>query len=122
MRIARRLADAGVEVVELPADDLGRVDLGALLDHLGQRGIAALLVEGGATVHGSFFDGDLVDELFFFVAPLIIGGEAPAAVGGFGAGDLELARRFHFDEVRRHGDDLELHCVRPEDADVYGSD
>lgn len=118
----RRLAAAGVEVVELPADDLGRVDLGAILNHLGQRGIAALLVEGGATVHGSFFDGDLVDELFFFVAPLIIGGEAPAAVGGLGAGDLELARRYHFDEVRRHGDDLELHCVRPEDADVYGSD
>lgn len=117
-----RLAAAGVELVELPADDLGRVDLGALLDHLGERSIAALLVEGGATVHGSFFDGDHVDELFFFVAPLIIGGEAPAAVGGLGAGDLELARRFAFDEARRHGDDFELHCVRPEDADVHGSD
>jgi hypothetical protein len=24
--------------------------------------------------------------------------------------------------VHQHGDDLELHCVRPEDADVHGSD
>lgn len=117
-----RLAAAGVELVELPADDLGRVDVGALLDRLGDRGIAALLIEGGATVHGSFFDEDLVDEVFFFVAPMVIGGESPAAVAGLGADTLELARRYHFEDVRRHGDDLELHCVRPEDADVHGSD
>lgn len=117
-----RLSGAGVELVELTADDTGRVDLGALLDHLGGRGIAALLVEGGARVHGSFFDADLVDELFFFIAPLVIGGEAPAAVGGLGVADLDMAHRFHYEEIRHHGDDLELHCVRPEDADVHGSD
>jgi diaminohydroxyphosphoribosylaminopyrimidine deaminase/5-amino-6-(5-phosphoribosylamino)uracil reductase len=117
-----RLEAAGVELVELAGDDDGRVDLGALLDTLGGRGIAALLVEGGATVHGSFFDADLVDEVFFFVAPLVIGGAAPAAVGGLGVADLEMARRYCYEEVRRHGGDLELHCVRPEDADVHGSD
>ena len=117
-----RLEAAGVELAELPADELGRVDIDALLDLLGDRGISALLVEGGATVHGSFFDADFVDELFIFVAPTIIGGEAPAAVGGLGADTLELARRYAFDDVRRHDDDLELHCVRPEDADVHGSD
>ena len=91
----KRLEAAGVELVELAGDDDGRIDTGALLDYLGNRGITALLVEGGATVHGSFFDADLVDEVFFFVAPLIIGGDAPAAVGGLGAADLDMARRFH---------------------------
>jgi diaminohydroxyphosphoribosylaminopyrimidine deaminase/5-amino-6-(5-phosphoribosylamino)uracil reductase len=117
-----RLESTGVELVEIAEDDNGRIDLGALLDTLGGRGIAALLVEGGATVHGSFFDADLVDEIFFFVAPLVIGGEAPAAVGGLGVANLDMAHRFHYEEIRRHGDDLELHCVRPEDADVHGSD
>ena len=117
-----RLEAAGVELVELADDDNGRIDLGALLDHLGNRGVTALLVEGGATVHGTFFDADLVDELFFFFAPLIIGGPAPAAVGGIGVADLEMAHRFHLEDVRHHGADLELHCVRPEDADVHGSD
>lgn len=117
-----RLENAGVELVELAGDDDGRIDTCALLDYLGNRGITALLVEGGATVHGSFFDADLVDEVFFFVAPLIIGGLAPAAVGGLGAADLELARRFDYEDVRHHGADVELHCVRPEDADVHGSD
>ena len=117
-----RLEAAGVELVELADDDHGRIDIGALLDHLGNRGITALLVEGGATVHGSFFDADLVDEVYLFVAPLIIGGLAPAAVGGLGVADLEMARRFYYEHVRHHGADVELHCVRPEDADVHGSD
>jgi diaminohydroxyphosphoribosylaminopyrimidine deaminase / 5-amino-6-(5-phosphoribosylamino)uracil reductase len=117
-----RLETAGVELVELVGDDDGRIDLGGLLDHLGDRGITALLVEGGATVHGSFFDADLVDEVFFFVAPFVIGGEAPAAVGGIGIANLDMAHRYHYEEVCRHGADLELHCVRPEDADVHGSD
>ena len=68
----------------------------ALLDHLGGRSITALLVEGGAEVHGSFFDADLVDELFFFIAPMIIGGAVRLQSG---AAD-----------------------IRPEDADVHGTD
>jgi diaminohydroxyphosphoribosylaminopyrimidine deaminase/5-amino-6-(5-phosphoribosylamino)uracil reductase len=118
----QRLAAAGVELVELLPDDAGRVSVAALLDVLGQRGVSALLVEGGPHVHGSFFDSDLVDELFFFVAPLVIGGEAPSAVGGLGAADLPSAPRFVFETTEAHNGDLELHAVRPEDADVHGSD
>jgi diaminohydroxyphosphoribosylaminopyrimidine deaminase/5-amino-6-(5-phosphoribosylamino)uracil reductase len=117
-----RLAEAGVELVELTTDRSGRVSVMALLDHLGERDITALLVEGGASVHGSFFDAGLADELFFFVAPMIIGGEAPSAVGGLGVAELEMARRFTFEDTRRHDEDLELHAVRREDADVHGAD
>lgn len=117
-----RLVETGVELVELSEDDHGRVSVKALLDHLGGRNITALLVEGGAHVHGSFFDADLVDELFFFVAPMIIGGDAPAAVAGRGIADLDMARRYCFEEVCGHGDDLELHGVRAEDSDVHGTD
>jgi diaminohydroxyphosphoribosylaminopyrimidine deaminase/5-amino-6-(5-phosphoribosylamino)uracil reductase len=117
-----RVGTTGAELVELPGDEHGRVSLPPLLDHLGGRNITSLLVEGGAAVHGSFFDADLVDEIFFFVAPIVIGGEAPAAVAGLGAAGLDLAPRFCFEEVCGHGDDIELHGVRPEDADVHGSD
>jgi diaminohydroxyphosphoribosylaminopyrimidine deaminase/5-amino-6-(5-phosphoribosylamino)uracil reductase len=117
-----RLEAAGVELVELPADDHGRVAPSGLLDLLGHRGIAALLVEGGARIHGSFFDLDLVDEVFFFVAPIIIGGAAPPAVAGLGAERLDGARRYVFEDVQSHDDDLELHGVRPGKADVHGTD
>jgi diaminohydroxyphosphoribosylaminopyrimidine deaminase/5-amino-6-(5-phosphoribosylamino)uracil reductase len=117
-----RLAQAGVELVELVSDDSGRVSVAALLDHLGERDVTALLVEGGASVHGSFFDADLVDELFFFVAPMIIGGDAPAAVGGLGVSELEMAHRYTFEDTQPHDEDLELHAVRREDADVHRAD
>ena len=51
------------------------VSLPALLDHLGSKGIVNLLVEGGGSVHGAFFDAGLVDKVYAFVAPVIVGGE-----------------------------------------------
>lgn len=69
------LEQAGAEVVVLPSGDDRRVSLRALLDHLGSRGVVNLLVEGGGSVHGAFFDAGLVDKVYAFVAPLIVGGE-----------------------------------------------
>ncbi len=119
----RRLRDAGVELVELRAGDDGRVDIEAVLDTLGRREIAALLVEGGPTVHGSLCDAELVDEVALFMAPFIIGGSAaPSAVAGRGIATLEAARRLRFEAIERHGEDFEIRAVRAEDADVHRSD
>lgn len=118
----RRLSGAGVELVELRAGDDGRVDLDALLDHLARREIVALLVEGGPRVHGAFHDSDLIDEIVLFTAPFLIGGPAPSMVAGRGVPTLEMARRYRFESVNRHDEDLEIRAVRPEDADVHGAD
>jgi riboflavin-specific deaminase-like protein len=60
-----------------------RVDLAALLDELGRRGIRQLLVEGGSQVLASFFRGGHVDRFTVFVAPVLIGGtSAPTLMGG----------------------------------------
>ena len=69
------LEQAGAEVVVLPSGEDRRVSLPALLDHLGSKGIVNLLVEGGGSVHGAFFDAGLVDKVYAFVAPVIVGGE-----------------------------------------------
>ena len=69
------LERAGAEVAVLPSGEDRRVDLRALLSHLGSRGVVNLLVEGGGSVHGAFFDMGLVDKVYAFVAPLIVGGE-----------------------------------------------
>lgn len=117
-----RLADAGVHLVEFTSDTSGRVDVHSLLEHLAQLEVAALLVEGGASVHGSFVDSGLVDEAVFFVAPMLIGGPSLSAVAGRGVADLELAPRLAFESISRHGCDLEICAVRREDVDVHGSD
>ncbi|GAJ85463.1 putative 5-amino-6-(5-phosphoribosylamino) uracil reductase [Nocardia brasiliensis NBRC 14402] len=72
-RIGDRLAGLA-EVVTLGAE----LDFGALLDDLGRRGIARLMVEGGTRMHTAFLAADLADELHLAVAPLLVGdGAAP---------------------------------------------
>ena len=84
--LVARLEAAGAEVYQVPAGRDGRVDLPSLLAKLGHRGVVSLLAEGGGVVLGSLFDGGLVDKVFAFVAPLIIGGEdAASPVAGRGA-------------------------------------
>lgn len=66
---------------------LGRsaIDLKALLELLGKRGVSALLVEGGGETIYSFFRAGLVDVYSVFVGDFIIGGrESPTPVDGDG--------------------------------------
>jgi len=53
------------------------VDLAAVLEDLAGRGIARLMVEGGAQVHAEFLAAGLADELHLVVAPVFVG--EPAA-------------------------------------------
>ena len=93
----RQLESRGFEVinVERNASGIG-VDPLALLEALGQRGIQSVLLEGGASVQGSFRDAGLIDEVWAFVAPIIIGGSgAPAAYAAGGSATLDEATRLH---------------------------
>ena len=58
--------------VALPAGD-GGADLNALLDHLGDRGIQELLIEGGPIVWKHFLDEKLVDRAIIIQSPSILG-------------------------------------------------
>jgi len=95
------------EVLRLPAGADGRVSLPALLDELGRRGTLSLLVEGGADVHASFFADALVDKVYAYVAPRLIGGrEAPGPLAGTGIDHLTEATHLHELDFVRLGDDL----------------
>jgi riboflavin-specific deaminase-like protein len=61
----------------------GAVDLVAALRHLRvERGIRALLCEGGPRLHAQLIDAGLVDELFVTHAPKLGGGDGPGLVNG----------------------------------------
>jgi diaminohydroxyphosphoribosylaminopyrimidine deaminase/5-amino-6-(5-phosphoribosylamino)uracil reductase len=101
------LLDAGAEVLRLPSTRAGRVDLCALLETLGARGVVSLLVEGGGTLLGSLFDLGLVDKVAAFVAPVIIGGSsAPSPVGGKGSEVMSQALRLSQVKTRQIGEDM----------------
>ncbi|HET7737452.1 MAG TPA: bifunctional diaminohydroxyphosphoribosylaminopyrimidine deaminase/5-amino-6-(5-phosphoribosylamino)uracil reductase RibD [Tepidiformaceae bacterium] len=95
---------AGAQVIECERDGAG-VNLEQLLPALGARGIMSLWVEGGSTVLGSFFDGGHVDEVWAFVAPLILGSGIPA-VGGLGAASISDATRLEDHMIEQVGDDI----------------
>jgi len=100
------LRKAGAEIWELPA--LGKfVDLRALMKRLGERQIQSVLVESGGTLTAGLLDADLADRVYFFVAPVIIGGTgAPGPVGGSGVAKLAEAWRLENVRVRRTGEDI----------------
>lgn len=75
----------GAEVIELPSDATGRVDLSAVLADLGRRGCLHVLVEGGGEVHASFLERGEIDEVAAVIAPKLVGGRAAnGPVGGSG--------------------------------------
>ncbi|MGH9471064.1 MAG: bifunctional diaminohydroxyphosphoribosylaminopyrimidine deaminase/5-amino-6-(5-phosphoribosylamino)uracil reductase RibD [Terriglobia bacterium] len=91
LRDKRRLEDVGVRVWRFAGR---RVPLRELLGRMTREGILSALVEGGGEVAGAFFDRRLVDRVFWFVAPIVIGSaESRSAVAGRGAGELREASR-----------------------------
>ena len=84
----------------------GHVDLGHLFEQLAARDITSVLVEGGSAVLGSLFDHKLVDKVYAFIAPMILGGASLRAVGGRGASTLGHAPRLIGLEFRPVGQDL----------------
>ena len=117
----RRLEEHGVEVLMLPRPPADRwisrpefgVDVDVLLKELGRREFTNVLVEGGAKVLGSFFDGRQIDEFHVFIAPKILGGDqAPGAVGGIGLERVGLAAELRTIAVERLGGDVYISARR----------
>ena len=99
-------AQAGAEILELPTAEV-LVDLGKLLEALGEREITSVLVEGGGILLGSLFDRGLVDKVIAFIAPIILGGvEAKTAVAGRGVDKVAESFRLERVSVEKLGDDL----------------
>lgn len=101
-----RLGNAGAEVLQTSAPSDGKVDLDAVVAKLGEMNAVSLLVEGGGRVLGSLFDLGLVDKVYGFIAPLIIGGgQAESPVQGRGAAALSGCWRLERTTMKPLGPD-----------------
>jgi diaminohydroxyphosphoribosylaminopyrimidine deaminase/5-amino-6-(5-phosphoribosylamino)uracil reductase len=76
-----QLEERGVRVEKLSAASHdGRPDLAAVLRRLGELEITSLMIEGGATMNGAALAAGIVDKVFFYYAPAILGaGSVPFA-------------------------------------------
>jgi diaminohydroxyphosphoribosylaminopyrimidine deaminase/5-amino-6-(5-phosphoribosylamino)uracil reductase len=95
----------GIEVLTVPPDAQGRVDISELLKMLAQRQISSVLVEGGAETITSFLRLGLVDKLIAIIAPKIMG-TGTDTVGELNITDLSKALKLSFERVYRSGEDI----------------
>lgn len=91
----------------------GGLDLVALMMTLGQQQINQLWVEAGATLAGALLTAGVVDELFLYIAPKLLGSDAQGLCVLPGITQLAAAPRFSFEEVAKVGPDLRV-VLRPE--------
>ena len=72
------------EVIICPEKD-NKVNLSFLIDNLGKRNIDSILLEGGSTLNFSAIQEGIVDKVYSFISPKMLGGEkANTPLGGAG--------------------------------------
>lgn len=107
-RAEERLRAAGADVLRVPARER-RVDSAILMRELGARGITGILLEGGGELAFSALAAGCVQEVIFFVAPLLMGGrDAHTPLSGTGFATPDEAAAVHGLTARRCGCDLVL--------------
>jgi diaminohydroxyphosphoribosylaminopyrimidine deaminase/5-amino-6-(5-phosphoribosylamino)uracil reductase len=85
------------DVVRLPRVDAG-LDLDLLLKALSERGVRAILLEGGPTLAAAFWKAGLVDEVVTYVAPMLLGA-GRNAVADLGIGTIAGAAHLTITDV-----------------------
>ena len=95
----------GIEVLIVPPDADGRVDLKQLMKTLALRQISSLLVEGGAETITSFLRLNLADRIIAIIAPKLAG-RGKEAVGELDITDVSKTLEFSFTRVYRSGEDI----------------
>lgn len=114
-RRAKALRAKGVEVLRLPT--AAGLDLGALLDHIGSRGMCRVLVEGGGRLMAAFLKQGLLDEAWVFVAPFWAGDPRAVRLVASEAGNTVRAigdlTRLDVRAVRRAGSDVWIKLLKP---------
>lgn len=99
-----KLQNRGINLIEFKNKE---VPLTELMNELYKRQIISLLVEGGGKTLGSFVDERLVDKVYAFYSPILIGGEkAISAIRGLGIEKIAEAIRLKKVSLKKLASDL----------------
>lgn len=98
------LQEKNVEVIFLEGEE---VDLHQLLSILGKKQIDSILVEGGGKLHASFLEKALINRVYAYIAPKLIGGsEALSPIEGIGIEKMQCAKELEEIEIEQLGQDI----------------
>jgi diaminohydroxyphosphoribosylaminopyrimidine deaminase/5-amino-6-(5-phosphoribosylamino)uracil reductase len=107
----RAVAASGARLLPIRARR-GKIPLAAALARLAREGVGTLLVESGGTLAAALLREDRVDELLWYVAPVLIGGDGRPALAPLGVRRLADAPALAVRRVRRLGGDLLIEARR----------
>jgi len=101
-----KLESLGIEIHSLNCNpDI--IPLERVIEVLGEMGICSLLVEGGGEVNAYLLEHHLIDKVYWFVAPKIVGGRlAPSPIGGQGIDYMRDAVALTSIDLIRFADDI----------------
>lgn len=77
-----------------------------LLSILKEKEIISVLVEGGGETLGKFIDAKIVDKVYAFHAPIIIGGRNSISIGGEGVKTIEESLHLKDVSFKKFGDNI----------------
>lgn len=77
-----------------------------LLSVLKEKGVISILVEGGGETLGNFVDAGIIDKVYAFYAPLLIGGKTAISIGGLGNQTIKQALHFKSVSFKKFDDNF----------------
>src|SRR5574340_1248379 len=107
----KALEERGVRVLVFDGPG-GRTDLRSVVSWLGGEKYLSLMLEAGSKVNWSALEAGVVDKIFFYYGPKILGGmQSLPMAGGIG-------RRRRADAIRVH--DITVHAIAKDEFAVEG--
>ncbi|MFT5698803.1 MAG: diaminohydroxyphosphoribosylaminopyrimidine deaminase [Desulforhopalus sp.] len=101
----RSFEDIGIRVFSTDQSSEG-LDLEKVLSVIAEQGICSVLVEGGATLHGSLLKEQYYDFAYLFHAPVFAGDSGQSLVSGVDVASSGAAPRIATPKYQKLGDDM----------------
>src|ERR1700680_1541880 len=104
----KKLQKLGVRVQQIPVGTKdGRPDMAGIVGYLGELEIASVLIEGGSHVNWAALTSGVVDKVFLYYAPKILGGDQSVPLAdGAGFRSLRDAPCVKSLSLHRFGEDF----------------
>ncbi len=97
------LKERGIQIITFKGKN---IPIKELLVALRKKEIISIFVEGGGKILGSFVDEKLVDKVYAFYAPIIIGGKKAITIQGKGTNKIKNALYLKKIAIKRFQDNF----------------
>ncbi|MGI5879733.1 MAG: bifunctional diaminohydroxyphosphoribosylaminopyrimidine deaminase/5-amino-6-(5-phosphoribosylamino)uracil reductase RibD [Syntrophomonadaceae bacterium] len=101
-----KLTNLGLEIIRVNGEG-DKLDLQEIVSIIGHKGYNSILLEGGAGLNTAMLEEHLIDKLYWFIAPKIVGGiKAPGPIGGQGVSIMDDAIKLDSMILSKFGQDI----------------